>query len=144
MCCACAARKLIEDSGQMMRSRLLPTSMVIAGLVVQQALAAQSCDDALMVINTCIGGEVGEITPDQLACLRSVASDAEREMSAAYQQRLQITTASARRDLASVQKLWAQSTQANCKFFNSSESATRYECLISAMVERKQILEASD
>jgi hypothetical protein len=70
-------------------------------------------------------------------------SDAEREMSAAYQQRLQITTASARRDLASVQKLWAQSTQA-CKFFNSSESATRYEFLISAMVERKQILEASD
>ena len=128
----------------MMRSRLLTTSMVIAGLLVQQALAAQSCDDALMAINTCIGGEVGEITPDQLACLRSVASDAEREMSAAYQQRLQITTALARRDLSSVQKLWAQSTQANCKFFNNSENAPRYECLISAMVQRKQTLEASD
>ena len=61
-----------------------------------------------MAINTCIGGEVGEITPDQLACLRSVAADAEREVSAAYQRRLQITTASARRDLASVQKLWAR------------------------------------
>ena len=128
----------------MMRSRLLTTSMVIAGLLVQQALAAQPCDDALMAINTCIGGEIGEITPDQLACLRSVASDAEREMSAAYQQLLQITAASARRNLASVQKLWAQSTQANCKFFNNSESATRYECLISAMVERKQTLEARD
>jgi Lysozyme inhibitor LprI len=128
----------------MMRSRLLPTSMVIAGFIAQQALAAQSCDDALMAINTCIGGEVGEITPDQLACLRSVASDAKREMSAAYQRRLQITTASARRDLASVQKLWAQSTQANCKFFNNGEGANRYECLISAMVERKQTLEAND
>ena len=85
----------------MMRSRLLTTSMVIAGLLVQQALAAQSCDDALMAINTCVGGEVGEITPDQLACLRSVASDAEREMNAAYQQLLQITAASARRNLAS-------------------------------------------
>jgi hypothetical protein len=73
-----------------------------------------------------------------------MAADAEREVSAAYQRRLQITTASARRDLASVQKLWAQSTQANCKFFNNSENATRYECLISAMVERKQTLETSD
>jgi hypothetical protein len=81
---------------------------------------------------------VGEITPDQLECLHSVAADTEREMSVAYQRRLQITTTSARRDLASVQKLWAQSTQANCKFFsNNTESAARYECLISAMIERK-------
>jgi len=39
---------------------------------------------------------------------------------------------------------WPQSTQANFKFFNNTESATRYECLISAMIERKQTLEASD
>jgi hypothetical protein len=128
-----------------MRNQLVTTaSLIVAVALIQQAQASPPCDDISMAINTCIGGEVGEITPDQLACLRSVAADAEREVSAAYQRRLQITTASARRDLASVQKLRAQSTQANCKFFNNTESATRYECLISAMIERKQTLEAID
>ena len=126
-----------------MRNQLVTTaSLIVAVALIQQAQASPPCDDISMAINTCIGGEVGEITPDQLACLRSVAADAEREVSAAYQRRL--TTASARRDLASVQKLWAQSTQANCKFFNNTESATRYECLISAMIERKQTLEPID
>ena len=96
-----------------MRNQLVTmTSLIVALALIQQAQASPPCDDISMAINTCIGGEVGEITPDQLACLRSVAADAEREVSAAYQRRLQITTASARRDLASVQKLWAQSTQA--------------------------------
>jgi uncharacterized protein YecT (DUF1311 family) len=78
-------------------------------------------------------------------CFRSVLAKAEREMNEAYQQRLKITVASFQRDLVSVQKLWAQSTEANCKFFgNNTESAARYECLISAMIERKQTLKALD
>jgi uncharacterized protein YecT (DUF1311 family) len=78
-------------------------------------------------------------------CFRSVLAKVEREMNEAYQQRLKITDASFRHVLVSVQKLWAQSTEANCKFFGSNtESAARYECLIGAMVQRKQTLEAID
>ncbi len=119
--------------------------MIVGVLFVQHAQAAPPCDDITMTMNTCLGGEVGEVTADQLACLRSIAADAEREMSGAYQARVQATAASARRDLASVQKLWAQSTQANCKFFASNaNSVARYECFISAMLERKRVLEATD
>lgn len=120
--------------------------LVIVGvLFVQHAQATPPCDDITMTMNTCLGGEVGEVTADQLACLRSVAADAERAMSGAYQARVQATAASARRELASVQKLWAQSTQANCKFFASNaNSVARYECVISAMLERKQVLEGTD
>ena len=72
-----------------------------AMLIIQQAHAGPPCDDITMAINTCIGGEVGEVTPAQLACLRLAVADAERKMSAAYQRRLQNTTASGRPDLAS-------------------------------------------
>jgi uncharacterized protein YecT (DUF1311 family) len=117
--------------------------LVIVCILLQDVQAAP-CDDIAMTINTCLGGE-GEVTADQLACLRSIAADAEREMNGAYQARVQATPASARRELASVQKLWAQSTQANCKFFaNNADSFPRYECIVGAMIERKQVPEATD
>ena len=89
-------------------------------------------------------GNVADITPAHLACLRSVLAKAESEMNKAYQWRLSVTDASFRRGLVSAQKLWAQSTEANCKFFNNSGSAAEYECLIGAMIERKQTLRALD
>jgi uncharacterized protein YecT (DUF1311 family) len=126
-------------------SRPLSILVFVGVLFVQHTQAAPPCDDISMTMNTCLGGEVGEVTADQLACLRSIAADAEREMSAAYQARVRATAASARRELASVQKLWVQSTQANCKFFASSaNSVARYECVISAMLERKQVLDTTD
>jgi hypothetical protein len=116
-----------------------------AVLLVNRAQAAPPCEDIAMTMNTCLGGEVGEVTAEQLACLRSIATDAERDMSTAYQARVQATAATARRELASVQKLWVQSTQANCKFFSSNtNSVARYECIISAMLDRKQILQGAD
>jgi uncharacterized protein YecT (DUF1311 family) len=118
---------------------------IVAVLFVQGAQAAPPCGDISMTMNTCLGGEVGEVTAEQLACLRSITTDAERDMSTAYQARVQATAATARRELASAQKLWIQSTQANCKFFASNaNSVARYECVISAMLERKQVLEATD
>jgi hypothetical protein len=116
-----------------------------AVLLVNRAQAAPPCEDIAMTMNTCLGGEVGEVTAEQLACLRSIATDAERDMSTAYQARVQATAATARRELASVQKLWVQSTQANCKFFSSNtNSVARYECIISAMLDRKQVLQGAD
>jgi uncharacterized protein YecT (DUF1311 family) len=116
-----------------------------AVLMVHDAQAAPPCEDIAMTMNTCLGGEVGEVTAEQLACLRSIAANAERDMSTAYQARVQATAATARRELASVQKLWIQSTQANCKFFASNtNSVARYECIISAMLDRKQVLEGAD
>jgi hypothetical protein len=76
--------------GQMMRSRLLPKSMVIAGLLVQQALAAQSCDDALMVINTCIGGDGAfySVTLVTAILLRSAGLTSKRLIASARASRL--------------------------------------------------------
>jgi uncharacterized protein YecT (DUF1311 family) len=128
-----------------MRNHLITTPLVLSMLIIQQAHAGQPCDDIATAINTCIPGDVEEISPAQLACLRSVLAKVEREMNAAYQQRLKITAVSFRHDLVSAQKLWVQSTEANCKFFgNNTESAARYECLISAMIGRRQTLEAID
>jgi hypothetical protein len=98
-----------------------------AVLLVNRAQAAPPCEDIAMTMNTCLGGEVGEVTAEQLACLRSIATDAERDMSTAYQARVQATAATARRELASVQKLWVQSTQANCKFLIIDRSATPHD-----------------
>jgi hypothetical protein len=135
----------MKDTGRGEPMRRQLSSLVIVSILLVQHAEAAPCDDIAMTINTCLGGEVGEVTAEQLTCLHSIAADAEREMSGAYRARVQATAASARRELASVQKLWAQSTQANCKFFASNaDSAARYECIIGAMLERKQVLRFAD
>jgi uncharacterized protein YecT (DUF1311 family) len=128
-----------------MCNRLLTAPLMVAMLIIQQAHAGQPCDDIETAVQTCIPSDASEISLAQLGCLRSVLASAEREMNAAYQQRLKLTVASSRHDLVSVQKLWAQSPEANCKYFgNNTESAARYVCLIGAMIERKQTLAAID
>jgi uncharacterized protein YecT (DUF1311 family) len=80
-----------------------------------------------------------------LACLQGKLAKARSEMNKAYEQRFKITVASARQRLATVQDLWARSTNANCEYFgNVPESAATKICLINAMIERKQTLEALD
>jgi uncharacterized protein YecT (DUF1311 family) len=128
-----------------MHNQLVITPLMVAMLIVQQAQGGQPCDDIEKAVHACVPRDAAEVSPAELACLRSVQAKAEREMNEAYQQRLKITVASARRDLASIQKLWAHSIDANCKHFaNNTESAARYECLIGAMIERKQTLEVLD
>jgi uncharacterized protein YecT (DUF1311 family) len=129
-----------------MCNQLITAALLLALLVVPPAYAGQPCDDVEKAVRTCIAPEnVGDIQPAHLVCLRSMLARVESEMNKAYQWRLKITGASFRRDLVSVQKLWSQSTEANCKFFgNNTESAARYECLIGAMIERKRTLEAPD
>ena len=114
-------------------------------LAVSPAIAGQPCDDVkTTAIHACIP-EDGIYETTHLACFRSMLAKVNREMSEAYQQRLKITVASAQHALVFVQKLWAQSTEANCKFFgNNTESAGRYECLIGAMIERTQTMKALD
>jgi uncharacterized protein YecT (DUF1311 family) len=95
-------------------------------------------------ISACLT-DYGNVTPAQVNCLRTALAKAEREMSTAYQRRLGVTVATSRRQLASVQRLWAQSMQANCDFFGGDPgSAAGLACRIEAMIERKQTLEALD
>ena len=98
---------------------------IFAVLLVHRAQAAPPCEDIAMTMNTCLGGEVGEVTAEQLACLRSIAADAERDMSTAYQARVQATAATARRELASVQKLWIQSTRQIASSLQATQTASR-------------------
>ena len=126
----------------------ITTAFIVATLapsVSPAALAApSSCDQTAAIFSGCVADQ-GDITPTELACLRSALGKAQHDMTATYQVRMKITIASARGQLASVQRLWAQSTDANWRYFGGNAgSAARYECMIGAMIERKQTLQALD
>jgi len=116
--------------------------VIVASLLLASPAFADAFTDA---VKPCWpNGEIidGEVTPAVVTCYRTVLSKAERDMTAAYQQRLKVT--GARRELARVQALWAQSTDANCKFFGNPESVARYACFIDEMIRRKQRLDDID
>jgi hypothetical protein len=81
-----------------MHNQLVITPLMVAMLIVHQAQAGQPCDDIEKAVHACIPRDAAEVSPAELAS-RSVQAKAEREMNEAYQQRLKITVASARRDL---------------------------------------------
>ena len=125
---------------------LKPAIIIALALSVSTAaLAASSRDHMAAVFKGCKIWDQGEVTDRQVACLRSAAGKAERDMNTAYRGRIQITEESARARLKSVQRLWEQSTRANCEYFvGNPGSAAGYICLIDAIIQRKQTLGALD
>jgi uncharacterized protein YecT (DUF1311 family) len=121
--------------------RLIIIAAVLAASRV--SAPAQSIDSG-PVVSACLT-DYGDVTPTQINCLRTALAKAEREMNTAYQSRLAVTVAASRPQLGSVQRLWAQSMQANCDFFGGNpSSAAGLICRIEAMIERKHTLEALD
>jgi uncharacterized protein YecT (DUF1311 family) len=117
---------------------------VLAATLISAPAQSADSDPVISVISACLS-DPNDVTPAQINCLRTALANVEREMNTAYQWRLGVTDASYRRQLASVQRLWAQSMQANCDFFGGNPgSAARLQCRIKEMIERTQTLKALD